>query len=247
MAMDGTDFTGKRAIVTGAGKGIGRSIAAMLAKRGATVVAMTRTAADLDSLAAETGCIPSIVDLADLDATRAAIRKALPADYLVNNAAIAILDPFLDMTPESFDKMMTVNVMAPILLTQEFARDLIARKQKGAIVNISSTASFVGIPDHLAYCASKGALDAATRVMAVELGPHGIRANSVNPTVTLTPMGIKAWSDPAKASGVLGRIPVGRFAEPDENAEATLFLLSDAASMINGVTLRVDGGFLIRG
>ncbi|CAN5351247.1 SDR family oxidoreductase [soil metagenome] len=241
------DFTGKRAIVTGAGKGIGRAIVAMLAKRGATVVAMTRSAADLDSLVAETGCIPVTVDLADPQAARAAIRKALPADYLVNNAATVTLESLLDVKDETFDAMMNVNVKAPIILAQEFARDLIARKRKGAIVNISSTASFVGIPDHTVYCATKGALDAATRVMAVELGPHGIRANAVNPTVTMTAMGIKAWSDPVKAGGVLGRIPLGHFAEPDDPTEATLFLLSDAASMINGVTLRVDGGFLIRG
>ncbi|MBX3570513.1 MAG: SDR family oxidoreductase [Rhizobiaceae bacterium] len=240
------DFAGKKVIVTGAGKGIGRVIVSMLTARGATVVAMTRSAEDLDSLVAETGCIPVVVDLADLEAARAAIRAALPADYLVNNAGTTSLEPFVDTSMETIDHLMNVNLKAPIVLAQEYARDRIARGEKGAIVNISSMAAFLGVPDHTAYCATKGALDAATRVMAVELGPHGIRANCVNPVVTMTPMGIKAWSDPVKANAVKTRIPVGRFAESEDHAEATLFLLSDAASMINGVSLKVDGGFSIQ-
>lgn len=240
------DFKGKTVIVTGAGKGIGRTIAVMLSQRGAKVVAMTRSQEDLDSLVAETGCKPIAVDLSDGAATAAAIQKALPADYLVNCAATTTLESFLDMKLESYDLLHNVNVRAPLIIAQAFARDLVARKHKGAIVNISSLAAFLGVIDHTAYCATKGALDAATRVMAVELGPLGIRVNTVNPTVTLTPMGRKAWSDPAKSGAILARIPVGRFAEPEDVAEATLFLLSDEAAMINGVSLPVDGGFLVR-
>ena len=236
-------FEGKRVLVTGAGKGIGRTTAKLLAERGAVVVALSRDADDLASLAAEIGCETIQCDLADLAATRAAAGRALPVDYLVNNAGTTVLQPFLEGTLEDFDHVMTVNAKAPMVIAQVVAADMIARGHKGAIVNVSSNAAFFGIADHAAYCASKCALDGLTRVMAVELGPKGIRVNSVNPTVTLTPMAVKAWSDPAKAGPMQARIPMGRFVQPEEVSEVILFLLSDAASMVNGTSLPVDGGF----
>jgi L-xylulose reductase len=238
------DFQGKRVLVTGAGKGIGRATAVMLASRGAEVVALSRTAADLDSLRAATGCQTVTCDLADLAATQAAVEGVLPVDALVNNAGTTVLQPFVESTLAGFDHVLTVNTKAPMVIAQVVARDMIARGTKGAIVNVSSTAAFLGIRDHAAYCASKSALDALTRVMAVELGPHGIRVNSVNPTVTLTPMAVKAWSDPAKAEPMQRRVPMGRFVQPEEVAEVILFLLSDGASMVHGHSLAVDGGFL---
>lgn len=239
------DFAGKHVVVTGAGKGIGRAICLVLNRRGARVTAISRSAADLDALKKEIGCETIAVDLADAEATRKAALAALPADYLVNNAGTTELEPFLDVSVENFDKLYAVNVRAPMILSQEYARDLIRRGQKGAIVNVSSISSFIGFADHAAYCASKGALDGMSRVMANELGRHGIRVNCVNPTVTLTPMAVKAWSDPDKSGRMLSRIPLGRFAEPDEIAEVILFLLSDEASMVNGLAMPVDGGFMI--
>jgi L-xylulose reductase len=239
------DFTGKSVIVTGAGKGIGRATAVLLHERGAKVIALTRTKEDLDQLTAEIGCETVVVDLAHAEETRAAARAALPADYLVNNAGTTALDAFLDVTAETFDFLHAVNTRAPMIVAQEYARDIVARKTTGAIVNVSSISSFIGFADHAAYCASKGGLDGLTRVMANELGRMGIRVNAVNPTVTLTPMAVKAWSDPAKSSGMLSRIPLGRFAEPREVAEVILYLLSDEASMLNGLLMPVDGGFMI--
>lgn len=239
------DFAGERVIVTGAGKGIGRATALMLADRGAHVVALTRSSADLDTLAAEIDCTPLVVDLADAEAVRAAARASLPADLLVNCGGTTELEPFLETTTANFDLIYAVNTRAPMILAQEYARDLIEAGRKGAIVNVSSMASFFGIPDHAAYCASKAGLDGLTRVMAKELGPHGIRVNGVHPTVTLTPMAVKAWSDPDKAAGMLARIPLGRFAQPEEIAEVILFLLSDAAAMVHGLSIPVDGGYMI--
>ncbi|MBB3999511.1 SDR family oxidoreductase [Aureimonas pseudogalii] len=239
------DFQGQRVVVTGAGKGIGRATAIMLARRGASVVALTRSASDLATLEAETGCRGIAVDLADAEATRAAALEALPADLLVNCAGTTELESFLDVTVENFDLLHAVNTRAPMIVAQEFSRELVASGRKGAIVNVSSCAAFVGIPDHAAYCASKAGLDGLTRVMAKELGPKGIRVNGVHPTVTLTPMALKAWSDPAKAAGMMARIPLGRFAEPDDIAEVILFLLSDAARMVHGLSMPVDGGYMI--
>ncbi|MEK1895579.1 MAG: SDR family oxidoreductase [Rhizobium sp.] len=239
------NLNGKTVIVTGAGKGIGRATAQLLVERGAQVVALTRSPADVESLQQELGCRAIQVDLADAKATREAAIAALPADFLVNCAGTTELQPFLETTVEAFDHLYAVNTRAPMIVAQEYARSLINDGRKGAIVNVSSVASFVGIPDHAAYCASKGGLDGLTRVMARELAPLGIRANGVHPTVTLTPMAVKAWSDPEKAAGMLNRIPVGRFAESSDIAEVILFLLSDEAAMVNGVSMPVDGGYMI--
>ena len=236
---------GKTVLVTGAGKGIGRATVLDLIDRGANVVALSRTASDLAELAAEHGCRTIAVDLADAEATRAAVRAALPFDLLVNCAGIAELHSALQTTTEIFDHVMAVNARAPLIVSQEYARDRIARGAKGAIVNVSSISSFIGFADHAAYCASKGALDGLTRVMANEWGRKGIRVNGVHPVITLTPMAVKAWSDPAKSEPMLKRVPMGRFVEPPEVASVIAYLLSDDAAMVNGVDLPVDGGFLI--
>ncbi|MFJ5295908.1 SDR family oxidoreductase [Pseudomonas sp. NPDC088368] len=232
------DFLGKRILVTGAGKGIGRETVQWLTRCGAEVIALGRNPDDLNY------CEQTlVVDLADAAATQAAVTTMLPIDLLVNCAGVVELESILDTSVETFDHLMAVNTRAPMVIAQVVARDLITRGVPGAIVNVSSLAAAVGTRDHLAYCASKAALDAMTRVMAVELGPHGIRVNSVNPVVTLTPMAEKAWSDPAKSASMLSRIPLGRFVQPSEIASTIAFLLSDDAAMINGVTLTVDGGF----
>jgi len=237
-------FDGKRALVTGAGKGIGREIARLLGSLGARVVAISRTADDLKALSREISCETIEADLSDATAARRAAEQAGAIDLLVNNAGISVPQSFLETTVDAFDRTMAVNVRAALIVAQQIARGMIERNRGGAIVNVSSQASMVGLADHTAYCASKGALDQLTRVMALELGRHNIRVNAVNPTVTLTPMGEMAWGDPAKSAPMLAKIPLGRFAKPAHVAHAVAYLLSDQADMIHGVTLPVDGGFL---
>jgi NAD(P)-dependent dehydrogenase (short-subunit alcohol dehydrogenase family) len=232
------DFSGKRILVTGAGKGIGRETAQLLTRFGAEVIALGRTAADLSY-----SDNPLVVDLADVDATRIAVTSVMPIDLLVNCAGIVELESVLETRMETFDRTVAINTRAPLLVAQLVAQDLVRRGQPGVIVNVSSLAAKVATRDHLAYCASKAALDAITQVMALELGPHAIRVNSLNPIVTLTPMADKAWSDPAKSAPMLARVPLGRFAQPGEVAAAIAFLLSDDAAMIHGTTLTLDGGF----
>lgn len=238
-------IAGKRILVTGAGKGIGRVTALALHARGAKVVALSRDPADLASLAAEIGCETISVDLADATAACAAVERALPLDGLVNCAGIARLASFVDTSLVDFEETMAVNTRAPLLVAQRVVRDWLARGATGAIVNVSSVAARLGIARHTAYCASKAALDAMTRVMAVELGGHGIRVNSVNPTVIRTPLtesGITRNEDGTEYHPHGEKIPLGRLGEPEEVANATLFLLSDLSSYITGQTLMVDGG-----
>ncbi|MBN3280165.1 DER reductase, partial [Polyodon spathula] len=131
-----------------------------------------------------------------------------------------------------------------LLLEQIVARGMRSRGSGGSIVNVSSQASQCALQDHAVYCATKGALDMLTKVMALELGPHKIRVNSVNPTVVMTAMGRISWSDPMKAGPMMSRIPLGKFAEVEDVVNAILFLLSEQSAMITGATLPVDGGFL---
>uniref|UniRef100_A0A8C6THQ0 Dicarbonyl/L-xylulose reductase n=1 Tax=Neogobius melanostomus TaxID=47308 RepID=A0A8C6THQ0_9GOBI len=237
-------FAGKHALVTGAGKGIGRAIACALSRCGAKVTALTRTQSDLDMFVCSVPPLFLVCGLGRLGATAAALEQVGPFDLLVNNAAYANLQPFLEVTPEQFDKSFSVNVKAVLHVSQIVARSMKSRGSGGSIVNVSSQASQCALRDHAIYCSTKAALDMLTKVMALELGPHQIRVNCVNPTVVMTDMGRIGWSDPEKAKAMKSRIPLGRFAEVEDVVNSILFLLSDKSSMTSGATLPVDGGFL---
>lgn len=239
------DFSGQRILVTGASSGIGWEVAQQLLNSGAEVYAMGRDAAALEKLAAQ-GCQPLRVDVADHQ-TLAAVLADLPVMHgLVNCAGISILESATEVSAAAFDQVMAVNVRAAAVIAGAVAKKMIAESVAGSIVNVSSQASLVALDDHLSYCASKGAMDAMTRVQCGEWGRHGIRVNSVNPTVTLTPMAQMAWSEPSKRDPALAAIPLGRFAETAEVAAPILFLLSSAASIISGVSLPIDGGYTSR-
>ncbi|MFM0063393.1 SDR family oxidoreductase [Paraburkholderia aspalathi] len=240
------DFSGRSILVTGASSGIGRATVEALCASGASVVAAARNVNELARLAEETGCEPMMLDVSDESAIDDALGSLEAFDGLVNCAGIALLERAVDTTGASFDRVMGVNARGAVLVAKHVARGMIDAKRAGSIVNVSSQAALVALDDHLSYSASKAALDAVTRALCIELGPYGIRVNSVNPTVTLTPMAVQAWSDPVKRDPALKAIPLHRFAESAEVAAPIMFLLSDAASMISGVCLPIDGGYTAR-
>jgi NAD(P)-dependent dehydrogenase (short-subunit alcohol dehydrogenase family) len=237
-------FAGKSVIITGAGKGIGLACAQHLASAGAEVVAMSRTQSDLDALRGDIGGRSICVDLADPAAARAAMAEAGTCDFLVNCAGTNVLESVLDMTEAGYETVLGINLRAALITAQEFARRRIAVGGGGAIVNVTSIAGHRGFEDHLCYAASKAGLEGASRVLAKELGPHGIRVNCVAPTITLTELAAVAWSDPVKSVPMMVRHPLNRFAVVEEVAHAIALLLSDDSRMVSGAVLPVDGGFL---
>ncbi|XP_015790799.1 L-xylulose reductase-like [Tetranychus urticae] len=237
-------FKGKRALVTGAGRGIGRATAKRLVQLGAAVVALSKTKENLDSLKEELPEIEIVqCDLANWEETRKAVSALETIDLLVNNAGYGASVPIGQIDEQLCNTLFDINVKSVINVTQEVTRKLVAAGKPGSIVNVSSQAGIVALPDHLVYGASKGAVDQITRVTALELGPSNIRCNSINPTVVETDMGKLGWSDPAKREWMTSKIPLGRFAAVDDVVDAIVYLLSDRSAMVNGITLPIDGGF----
>ncbi len=245
-------LAGRRALVTGAGAGIGRQIALLFAREGADIAAFSLDG-DLDALGRDITALGTryvsyagdVTDTSDIAAAVALANDRLGGiDILVNNAGIAIIELALQTTLDHWNKTLAVNLTGAFLCAQAVAAGMIERKF-GRIINISSQASLIALPGHVAYTASKGAINAITQVLALEWGPFGVTTNAVAPTVVNTELGKAVWSDPAKGDPMRAMIPVGRFAEPLEVAQAVLYLASDAAAMINGLVLRIDGGATI--
>jgi len=244
------DFKGKTVIVTGATKGIGRDIALSFARAGASLGVTGRNEQELREVAAEARAADVRCETRAADLTSAAECTALAEhfaslfpviDILINNAGLSFPERLVDLDVGHWDTTLAVNLRAPALISKVIARKMIAAGH-GAIINISSNACLAGIEEHAAYCASKFGLDGLTKVMAVELGPHNIRVNAIAPTVVLTPMGTQVWGDPKKADPVKAKIPLGRFAQPNEVTAAVFFLASEGAGMIHGETMIIDGG-----
>jgi L-xylulose reductase len=238
-----TDFKGRTILVTGASGGIGGAIVRQLRAANADVIASGRSEEPLSKLAAETGCRTLPFDLQSEDSVRGAL-EGLDLWGVVNCGGFGgeIATP-MDTDIAVFDKVISINVRGALLVTKYASQSMIRLGKGGTIVNVSSQAALVALKGHISYGSSKAALDNITRVSALELGRFGIRVNSVNPTVVMTEMSAFYWGRPEIGEPFLNQMPLGRWATEDEIAAPVVFLLSDGASMITGVSLPIDGGF----
>lgn len=237
---------GRRVVVTGASRGLGRAIVVALVERGAEVLAVARSADELASLAEQTGCATCVADVTDGSAPILAWVGEDGLDGLVNNAGINIRKSLADTTDADLDTLLGVNLKAAFALCRDLQPALQARR--GAVVNLSSVAADRAIRTSTAsYAASKGALDSLTRFLAASWGPDGVRVNAVAPWYVATPLALQVLSDPAKEAAILARTPLGRVGVPADVAHAVVYLLSPASAWVTGVVLPVDGGFLSLG
>jgi 2-deoxy-D-gluconate 3-dehydrogenase len=237
--------------VTGATKGIGLEACKVLADAGADIAAVGRDAAglrDVKQAVEKLGrrCVAIEADLATVEGPKSAAAKALAEfgtiDILLNNAGVTTLKSIIDTPIDEWEWVNAVNLRAPFLLAQALAPNMI-KQQMGKIINISSQSGVVALADHGAYGASKGGLNMLTKVMTIEWAKHNIQANSICPTVILTPMGEMVWGDPTKGDPMKAKIPAGRFGKTVEVADLILFLASSASDLINGQDILIDGGF----
>jgi NAD(P)-dependent dehydrogenase (short-subunit alcohol dehydrogenase family) len=239
---------GKRALVTGGGRGIGLAAASALAQAGAHVTLAARTRSEIEAAAEAIRARGDkadalVLDVTDIEAARGAIAKAEPFDILVNNAGTNRPKMLGEVTVEDYDVVMGLNVRAAFFMAQAVARRLMSAKRLGSIINISSQMGHVGAARRTVYCASKHAMEGFTKAMAIELAPHNIRVNSLGPTFLETPMTRPYFENKAFRDEVLSKIKLGRLGQLDELTGAIVFLASDASSLMTGSALVLDGGW----
>lgn len=243
-------LTGKVAVVTGGASGIGAAITTAYATQGAKVAVLdlagdaARTrAAQLGAVHLGLGC--DVTDAASVDVAVGEVRTRYGRiDVLVNSAGVALLAPAEELSRTAWDRTLAVNLTGAFVVSQAVGR-IMLDQGRGTIISLASQAATVSLTDHAAYCASKAGLVGLTKVLASEWAGRGVTANTISPTVVLTDLGRRAWAGEA-GDRLKAQIPTGRFAEPEEIAAAAVFLASDAARMINGADLLVDGGYTIR-
>ncbi|EAE6298287.1 D-threitol dehydrogenase [Listeria monocytogenes] len=244
------NITDKVAVVTGAASGIGKAMAELFSEKGAYVVLLD-IKEDVKNVAAQIN--PSRTLALQVDITKkeniekvvAEIKKVYPKiDILANSAGVALLEKAEDLPEEYWDKTMELNLKGSFLMAQIIGREMIATGG-GKIVNMASQASVIALDKHVAYCASKAAIVSMTQVLAMEWAPYNINVNAISPTVILTELGKKAWAGQV-GEDMKKLIPAGRFGYPEEVAACALFLVSDAASLITGENLIIDGGYTIK-
>ncbi|HME30324.1 MAG TPA: glucose 1-dehydrogenase [Pseudolabrys sp.] len=239
---------GKRALVTGAGRGIGLAAVSALADAGADVTLAARTSKEIEEAAEAIRsrgqkAAPLTLDVRDIDAVKKAVAAQEPFDILVNNAGANRPAPFVDVKVEDFDFVVSLNVRAAYFVAQAVARRLIEAKRGGSIINMSSQMGHVGGPTRTVYCATKHAMEGFTKAMAIELAAHKIRVNTLAPTFIETPMTRPFFQNQAFREDTLRRIKLGRLGQLEDLTGAIVFLASDAAALMTGTSLVVDGGW----
>jgi NAD(P)-dependent dehydrogenase (short-subunit alcohol dehydrogenase family) len=239
---------GQVAVVSGAGRGLGRACAFALAEAGADVVLVSRTKAEIEQVAeairAEGGSAsPLVCDVTVTDQIRSTIGCLERIDILVNVAGTNFPEPLEAVTEDHFDRTMALNVKATYWVSKVAAEKMQAGGSGGSIINVSSQMGHVGAPNRTVYCASKHAVEGMTKAMAVELAPKRIRVNSIGPTFILTPMTEPFFEDKAFREDTLRRIPRGEVGQPEDVMGAVVFLASPAAALITGAALLIDGGW----
>lgn len=235
-------LNGRTAVVTGASRGLGAAISVALAEAGATVYAVARSKDELDAIAKESSAIrPWVADIREA-AFLEALEKGEP-DILVNNAGTNTPMPMPDVPVALLDELLNMNVRSTYLVSQAAVRSMLRRKVGGVIVNITSQLGHVGQENRTVYCMAKHGIEGLTKAMAVEFAAHGIRVNSVAPTVMETSLTTRALEDPFYKEKVINNIPLGRLGNTEDVAAAVVYLASPAASMVTGISLKVDGGW----
>jgi NAD(P)-dependent dehydrogenase (short-subunit alcohol dehydrogenase family) len=239
---------GRRALVTGAGRGIGLACAAALAQAGAHVILVARTGREIDqvteAIRKNGGSAEAVpLDVTDVGAVTALLEKQESFDILVNNAGTNRPVTFLNVTVEDFDFMVGLNLRAAFFVAQGVARRMVQSGRRGSIIQISSDMGLVGGLDRTVYCATKHGIEGMTKAMAVDLGPHGIRINTICPTFIETPLARPMLANEAFRSAVLSRIKLGRVGQVEDLMGAVVFLASDASALMTGSALVVDGGW----
>ena len=242
---------GKRALVTGAGRGIGMAAAAALAAAGAHVVLVARSGNEIDAVVAAIvasggSAAAHTLDILDKPTTAAFIASRGPFNILVNNAGTQRHAPLVATSDADIEAVFDLNVLAAFNVAREVARGLIAAKNPGSIINVSSQMGHVGGPDRTVYCATKHALEGMTKALAWELGPHNIRVNTLCPTFIETPMTAPMLANEEFRNFVTDRIAFGRVGTIEEVMGPIVFLASDASALMTGSALMVDGGWTAR-
>jgi NAD(P)-dependent dehydrogenase (short-subunit alcohol dehydrogenase family) len=243
---------GQIALVTGAGRGIGATIARYLAEAGAEVVLLSRTLSELQTVAqqiAEAGGRSSIrqCDVIDSKALRAIIDELPRLDILVNNAGTNIPEPMIEVSDEHLDHLLNLNVRSCFIAAQAAVKKMLQDpdrvKKGGSVIHISSQMGHIGSPNRTVYCATKHAIEGLTKAMAIELAEQNIRVNSVAPTFVDTPLVRQVVNTDEKRAFLFSKIPLGHLAETEDIAAAVAYLASPAARMVTGTCLKVDGGW----
>lgn len=239
---------GRRALVTGAGRGIGLAAAAALADAGAHVTLVARSAGEIEAAAQairqQGGAAEALVlDVGDVAAVKAAIAGRPAFDILVNNAGTNRPKPFGEVTIDDYDAVLDLNLKAAFFVAQAVAQRMVEQGSKGSIIHMTSQMGHVGGPNRTLYCASKWALEGLSKAMALDLAPHGVRVNTIAPTFIETPLTRPFFEDQAFLQSVLAKIKLGRLGQVEDLMGAVVFLASDASALMTGSSLVVDGGW----